>query len=223
MLLAGPSWSPHNLTWIMLDLKAAGPHDPDASSAWVYLLYGATMSSIQGLEHSLAFLSLVATADPYASTNGTMRDQIPGVFNRWWRAYQKDTAGKALREIEGKIPDDLHSELQAFVKRRNWLAHRFFIEQMERDADGTDRFARGTVLKLVQVAADCSRLIKQVETQTAEIREAWPRLEEDPPPEFLAWIEDFGQLVTRRKARPEVWEGILARQAARQKAEGGDP
>ena len=36
----------------MVDLDKAGPHDPDASTAWAQLLYGATMSSVQLLEHS---------------------------------------------------------------------------------------------------------------------------------------------------------------------------
>jgi hypothetical protein len=203
----------------VLDFDSAGPHDPDASTAWVYLLYGATMSSIQVLEHALAFLSLIATTDPGTAPQGTMKDQLPEVFDRWWRAYQKDTAGRALSQIEGKVPDDLYADLQAFIKRRNWLAHRFFIEQMTEGEDSKGRFARGTVAKLVGIAADCGRLTEGVDEHSTKLRASWPKPAEEPPQEFTAWVEDFVQLLTRRKARAEVWEGIRGIQEARRARE----
>jgi hypothetical protein len=195
----------------MLDFDKAGPHDPDASTAWVHLLYGATMSGVQVLEHSLAFLSLVVTTDPHKRREGSFRDRLPALFDRWWRAYQKDTAGRTLGKIEGTIPDDLYGDLDAFIRRRNWLAHRFFIEQMEQGEDGRGRFARGTVAKLVAVYADATKLTERVEACSAEIRAAWPKSSEKPPPEFIQWTQDFAQLVTRRRVRADVLADMRAR------------
>jgi hypothetical protein len=192
----------------MLDFDKAGPHDPDASAAWVHLLYGATMSGVQVLEHSLAFLSLVVTTDPYERREGSIRGRLPALFDRWWRAYQRDAAGKTLRKIEGKIPDDLYGDLEAFIGQRNWLAHRFFIEQMDQGEHGHSRFAKGTVAKLVAVYTDATKLTKRVEAHNAEIRSAWPKSSEEPPPEVIQWTQDFAQLVTRRRVRADVWADI---------------
>lgn len=194
----------------MLDFDKAGPHDPDASTAWVHLLYGATMSGVQALEHSLAFLSLVVTADPYERREGSMGDRLPRLFARWWQAYQTDAAGKTLGKIKGKIPDDLYRDLDTFIKRRNWLAHRFFIEQMEQGEDGRGRFARGTVAQLVAAYADATGLTRRVEAHNTEIRSAWSKSSEEPPPEFIQWTQDFAQLVTRRRVRAEVLADVRA-------------
>ena len=199
---------------LMLDFDKAGPQDPDASTAWVYLLYGATMSGVQVLEHSLAFLSLVVTTDPNRPREGSARDQIPGVFERWWRAYQKDTAGRTLGKIKSKIPADLYSDLDAFFERRNWLAHRFFIAQLEGGEDGSGRFAQGTVAKLTATYVDATKLTERVETYGADTRAAWPKSPEQPPPAFVEWAEEFTQLVMRRRVRPDVLAAIRARQTA---------
>jgi hypothetical protein len=199
----------------MLDFDKAEPHDPDASTARVHLLYGATMCSVQVLEHSLALLSLVVTTDPYERREDSFRDRLPALFARWWQAYQKDAAGTTLGKVKGMIPDDLYSDLQAFIKRRNWLAHRFFIEQMEQGEDGRGRFARGTVAKLVAVYADATKLTERVEAYGAEIRAAWPKSSEEPPPEFIQWTQDFAQLVTRRRVRADVKAEMRARRPRR--------
>lgn len=201
----------HGHNCYMLDFDKAGPHDPDGSTAAVYMLYGAAMHRVQGLEHGLAFLSMVVTHDPYAKPEGTMRDQFPATFKRWWRAFQKDTAGRALSKIEGQIPADLYIELQAFIKRRNWFAHRFFIEQMDVGEDGNARFARGTVVKLFEVASDSGQLTKRVFDYNDAVRASWTKPSEQPPAEFMQWTEDFAHLVMRRKVRADVWADIQAR------------
>jgi hypothetical protein len=203
----------------MLDFDKAGPDDPDASTAWAQLLYGATMSGVQHMEHSLALLSLVVTTDPHERRESSIRDQLPALFDRWWRAYQKDSAGRTLRKIEGKIPDDLYGDLEAFIRRRNWFAHRFFIEQIEQGEDGRGRFARGTVAKLVEVYADATKLTERVDACSAEIRAAWPEASEEPPPEFIQWVQDFSQLVRRRRVRAEVWADMQASRDGRERKE----
>jgi hypothetical protein len=56
-------------------------------------------------------LSLVVTTDPYERHEDTFRDRLPALFDRWWKAYQKDATGTTLRKIQGQIPDDLYGEL----------------------------------------------------------------------------------------------------------------
>lgn len=194
----------------MLDFDKANPKDPDASTAWVHLIYGATMHRVQVLEHLVAFLSLVVTRDPHAEPEGTMRDQFPATLMRWWRAYQKDAGGQTLVKIKGKIPDDLCSALQTFFKRRNGLAHRFFIEQIETGAD-SERFAPGTMLMLMEMSAEALRLTKRIEERSASVRASWPKPSEQPPAEFMRWVEDFVELTTRRRVRAEVLADIQCR------------
>lgn len=189
----------------MLDFDKATPSDPDASTAWVYLLYGATMSTVQTFEHSLAFLSIVVTTNPYARTERTIKEQLPRIFDRWWRAYQKDAAGRTLRKIKGRIPEDLYADTETFIKRRNWLAHRFFIEQLQEGDDGQGRFARGTILKLTGMAADGAKLTTRLDAHNVAVRANWPAPAKEAPPEVQQWFQDFAQLVMRRRVRPEVW------------------
>jgi hypothetical protein len=194
----------------VLDFDNANQSDPDASTAWVYLLYGATMHTVQVFEQTLAFASLVVTTDPNAKPKGTLKEQFPRIFDRWRRANQKDTAGQTLKTIEGKIPDDLYADTRALIKRRNWLAHRFFIEQLERDNEGAGRFARGTILKLIELAADGRKLTKRLHAHEVAVRASWPQLTETPPPEVQQWFRDFGELVMRGRVRAEVWAQLQA-------------
>lgn len=56
--------------------------------------------------------------------------------------------------------------------------------------DGKGRFARGTVAKLVGVAADCGGLTKRVDEHSTELRASWPKPAEEPAQEFTVWVED---------------------------------
>jgi hypothetical protein len=56
---------------------------------------------------------------------------------------------------------------------------------------------------------------KRVDEHSTELRASWPKPAEESAQEFTVWVEDFVQLVTRRKARAEVWEGIQGLQEAR--------
>jgi len=194
---------------------ALGAVDPYAHVTAVSSLYGGAMCSVQFLEHSLAFLSIVVTHDPSAQAQGTLRDQFSITFERWWRAYQKDTAGRALRKIQGKIPDDLYDDLQACITRRNWLAHRFFVECIETGDDGRPRFAIGAAADLINLTAESAELTKRVTHHQDSVRASWARPTDEPPPEFTQWAEDFAQLVTRRRVRPEVLADLQNRSSTR--------
>jgi hypothetical protein len=146
-----------------VDIFDADPNDPDKSIGWVTLLYGATMTSVQSFERSLAHLSLVVNADP-AQWSGDFLEDYKRAWNEHWRAFQKDSAGQTLRKrLKGKIPDDLYGGLDTFIStRRNALAHRFMVERVERGDEGRTRFQRGTILELVRTFIEVQKLTGEV-------------------------------------------------------------
>jgi hypothetical protein len=202
-----------------VDIFDADPNDPDKSIGWVTLLYGATMTSIQSFERSLAHLSIVVNADPSKQSGDFWKD-YRRVWDEHWRAFQKDSAGQTLRKrLKGKIPDDLYERLDALITtRRNTLAHRFMIERVERDDDGEARFRRGTILELLRTYIEVRKLSEEV---VAEAESARARLPDagPVPPEAAEAIEDLIQFTMFRKVRREVLERTQARERGEEPSE----
>jgi hypothetical protein len=204
-----------------LDLSAVDTRRVElSSSGWVERLYSETMLLVQYLEHSLALASLVLTTDPnkrYESADHFEED-LPAIFNRWWSAYQKDTAGRTLRTIEGKLPEDLYADLERFIRlRRNWLAHRFFIECLELGPNGRGRYRPGTIVELVETAKEAATLRDRVFAYSESVRKSWPA--SNATPEMEEWARDFGQIVTKRQMSPAMRERIA--QARSDESTGG--
>jgi hypothetical protein len=166
------------------------------------MLYGATMLAVQGVEHSVAWLYLVATVDPSSASNASIQRQWRNVTTRSWGAFQTGSAGMKLNDInglKGRIPEQLREDADRFIKtRRNQLAHRFLIEQLVQPAEGPPRFASGSILRLVETTIEARQLIKRLFAEADAIRASWPR-HSDPPDDVREFMELLGRVTMLKR------------------------
>jgi hypothetical protein len=185
--------------------EGSTPSDPDAYVPEVMSLYGATMLQIQCLENAVSLLYALVNADPEKRSNASVQRQWREAFTMTWNAFQKGSPGMKLndatRGLKGKIPDELHSDLDLFFRRqRNQLAHRFLIERMRPSPEGGARFARGSTLELLETTIKARKLLERVTAHADALREKWPT-HPDPPENVLEVIEQLAR-AAQFKQRP---------------------
>lgn len=179
--------------------------DPDASAQWVLLLYGATMQQVQGFEFALRWLYLVANVDPEKVSNASLKRQWYNTFTKVSRAFQAGSAGMRLKDrdkgLKQHIPESLYNEIDTFIqRRRNPLAHNFLIQHLSED--GT-RYARGTILELLEAVIEAGKLTKQMQACADQIRQRWPN-QPDPPAEVIEMAEMIGRMAMLRRFPPSI-------------------
>lgn len=190
------------------------PTDPDAHQPSIMMLYGAAMMTVQTFEQALVVASLTATIGPDSSSGEEFVERFPALYSKMWKAFQRGSAKPTLDRLKEHIPESEYETLRQFIEKRNWFCHRFFPECFDHDER---RFARGTIVKLIDMQQDTSRALAIVQART-NILVASRRAENTPtdiPDEFMQWATDLFMLTSRRKVRPEVAAAIRARREER--------
>ena len=131
--------------------------NPDANVSAVLMLYGAAMVAVQGLEHAVRWLYVVADTDPTKVSRASLERQWRHAMERLWRAFQTGTAAMKLndaaRGVKPRLDADVAAELERFLKGpRNRLVHGFLIERLRRTPDGEECFVQGTALELIEAS-----------------------------------------------------------------------
>jgi hypothetical protein len=101
--------------------------------------YGATMMTVQAFEFSLAVLvGVIELPDRVEAAEGqSFEEQMRAAIKRGIDITQKLTAGQARRRLEGRIDEDLLSEIEPLIAWRNFLAHRYLRVRFAGSGDGT--------------------------------------------------------------------------------------
>ncbi len=203
------------------DLDQATPEDPDGSTAMVFMLYASVMQAIQSVEQTVALLTMTTSIKPKTVSGASYRRQARKAMAAVRHVNQKVSATANVRELKDRIPDDLHAELEAFIQRRNFFAHRFFLQKMETTGERAGKFAAGTAMELFKTHREYVNLADKLQAHDRAIRASWGPVE-PPPPDVQQWVDDVVQLLVRGRVRPEVLEEIQRRAAAKRAAEAGE-
>jgi hypothetical protein len=196
-----------------------GTPNPEADTRWVLALYGAVMLAVQGLEHTISYLYLLADyAKSGGSGGGARRQWIKG-FHRSWHAFQQGSARMKLndqvRGIKDQLDPQLYEELDHFLAvPRAQLAHRFLLERLRTPVDirtvwreealAGMKFTPGTVLELLQVTLHANELNRKLMYRAEEIRRTLP----PPPPEVPDEVIAFATQVARMAMFKEFPEAL---------------
>ncbi len=198
--------------------------DANAYTVWFFALYGATMLSVQLVEHSVAFLYLVANTDPLKSSNASAKRQWSASMDRTWRAFQKGTAGMKLHDtkvgIKAHLDGDLYDELDAFITGpRNQLAHRYLLERVAHTEQGGLQSLAAAGGELLEIHQRADRLHKRLYRRAMEVMGTWPETSE-PPDDVKQWLEDVGR-VTMLKQFPAAMLNHARQARAEREAQRG--
>src|SRR5437763_8409599 len=162
------------------------------------MLYGAAMVAVQGLEHAVRWLYVVADTDPTKVSRASLERQWRHAMERLWRAFQTGTAAMKLndaaRGVKPRLDADVAAELERFLKGpRNRLVHGFLIERLRRTPDGEECFVQGTALELIEASRVAGTLTARLYERADEIRATWPQ-QPEPPTEVREALELIGRV-----------------------------
>ena len=149
--------------------------DPDRSAYDLFAIYGALMQQVQTYELLLATLALIVEADPRRISNASLERQLRNAIRRGVHAFQRGSPSQSRDRIEGRVSEELFSEVAGLVEERNRLAHAFLVQQLDGDAV-PPRFRRGTALQIIQYAqrfgAANAKLDTEIRARAADLPEA---------------------------------------------------
>jgi len=133
------------------------------------------MQQVQAYELLLATLALIVEADPQRISNASLERQLRNAIRQGVHAFQRGSPSASRARIEGRISEQLFSEVSDLVDERNRLAHAFLIQQFDGNAE-SPRFRQGTALQIIQYAqrfgAVNAKLDTEIRTRVAALPEA---------------------------------------------------
>ncbi len=190
--------------------------DPEADLPAMFMLYGATMFAVQGVEQGIGWLHVVVNTDPYRTSNASAQRQWRAAYKRLWGSFQRGSAGMRLNDavtgLKNHLAPELYEDLHAFIStRRNQLAHRFLIERINRTEDGGARFSSGSVLELLEATIEAKRLIGLLQQEADNVLATWPEPTESPPAEVLEFMETVARITIKKQFPAEMAEQLQSR------------
>jgi hypothetical protein len=182
--------------------------DREASTTWLFALYGATMLSVQRLEQEISLLYAIVGVDPGRRSNASSRRQVLNGFRRSWQAFQRGSSGMKLNDakvgIKPHLDATLYDEVDAFIRGpRNQLAHRFLIERVVGvSRHGLPVLAQSSV-ELIRTHQEATRLGDLLRSRSDEVLATWPETEE-PPDEIKQHLEVISRMTILKEFPPEL-------------------
>ncbi len=147
-------------------------------ATFVLSTYGLTMLYVQKFERVLAAVTLALDAKPwqkrsFKSPEHTRR-HLRGLFTRCIHHFQKASASELRKMLPPELDPDLAAEIDALIKWRDRLAHRYLIEKGVL-GDGELRFKPGVLAELLRVSGQFDATGKKLNDLLASTITSWPR------------------------------------------------
>lgn len=130
----------------------------------VAMHYGVAMLTAQTLEQAIAVLSMTLRLGTVRNYDDPSRTQAAAerLLEDFWEAVQTQSVGTQLSFLESRIPDDLFTDIAAWIKRRNEIAHRFLVRRYIAVGSQAHTFEPGTLDELRAFVELCSPLQDRV-------------------------------------------------------------
>lgn len=93
------------------------------------------------------------------------------------------------RRLEGKIPDDLLSDVAALVSWRDFLAHRYLRVRLFAESATEARPTFAMPAELFELGRAFTEVTQRVTEQTFAVLDSWPARARDTPDEVRAAFE----------------------------------
>jgi hypothetical protein len=155
---------------------------------WVLAQYGATMLAVQGFELLLAGLVQVAEFDP--ARLDRPGPPLPGKrlertvrksLKNTWHLVQVASASEMRRRLEGKVADELMTEITVLTKWRDFLAHRYLRTRLVGSSESAPVVDPGLAIELFELGKAFGECSERIREETASIMAAWSRKTDKTP------------------------------------------
>lgn len=150
--------------------------------AWIMSQYGAAMLQVQTFEATLAnFVGVIEAdakvRDPAGQQPASLERALRPVIKRSWHLLQRASASEMRRRVEGKIDEQLLTDISTMIGWRDFLAHRYLRVRLFPSGGSDPQPTPQIAAELLEIGQAFGELTKRVGAAATAVIAGWPKRE----------------------------------------------